>query len=63
MDWGSWLYLVDRAGLGELLYPEEKVIPVIPAEGDETSAKLLPPIRARDIPKGERYGVLEVECY
>lgn len=63
MDWGSWLYITDRKGLDELLDLEENVIPTIPAKGDEKCAKRLRPIKAKDIPAAEWYGVLEVECY
>ncbi len=63
MDWGSWLYICDKAGLGELLNPGDQVTQVIPADGQEKYAKRLPAIEAGEIPEDEWYGVLEVECY
>ncbi len=63
MDWGSWLYIVDRDGLWKLIDPEKNVQQIIPAEKDGKYARTLPPIRAREIPAAEWYGVLEVECY
>ncbi len=63
MDWGSWIHFCDKNGLWELMSPEKPIVPVIPAEENEKVAKLLPPIKARNIPEDELYGVLEVECY
>lgn len=63
MDWGSWLYIVDRNELSKLLYPDSRVIPIIPAESEEEYAERLPAIEMKDITKGELYGVLEAELY
>ena len=63
MDWGSWLYICDRAGLWELKNPDGRVVPILPAEEDGEIITWLPPILAKEIPKDEWYGVLEVECY
>ena len=63
MDWGSWLYIVDKEEFDHFLDPQERVAQIIPAEGEEKYAKRLPLIKASDIPKDEWYGILEVECY
>ena len=62
MDWGSWIHFCDKNGLWELMSPEKRIVPVLPADEERETAELLPPIKAGDIPENEWYGVLEVEC-
>ena len=63
MDWGSWIHICDRNGLWELMNPEKPVVQVLPAFGERKKVERLPPVKARDIPEQELYGVLEVELY
>ena len=63
MDWGSWLYVCERSRLWELMNPDKLVAQLIPAEEGEETAKMMPPTEARELPDGEWYGILEVECY
>ena len=61
MDWGSWLQTCDRQTFRKLFSDNDTVIPVIPLYADAERVGRQPPIPAKEIPDGERYGFLEVE--
>jgi len=61
MDWGSWLQTCDRQTFRRLFSDSDTVIPIIPFNVDAERWGRQPPIPAKEIPDGERYGFLEVE--
>ena len=61
MDWGSWLQTCDRQTFRKLFSDNDTVIPIIPFYADAEHVGRQPPVPAKEIPDGERYGFLEVE--
>ncbi len=64
MDWGSWLYVCDRQTINHIIVKDVNgLVPITPANQDETLAKRGKAIPFSQLPVAEQYGILEVELW